>query len=1795
MKQQRSRDAGGPAPALARDSANLPFQLTARGRALLLLLGIAFLARLPCFQGDFVYDDEKVIQDHPVVLLKRPLHHAFQLDYWGTPISNPYSHGSWRPLTILLLALCSRVSALLTGQAAPAQPWVYRQLNFTFHALNTLLVFLLAETFQRHCSWLVSIALGEPAEGQEGSGAAGLASLGKLVTASGVSKQEGKSSGRQRLLSTSPSFASSVLHALSSSVRKLLQLLLGNDSLRAVALPFLSSALFTLHPVLSEAVCNIACVADVLGSFFALLSVLAAVRLAGLLWQGYSSWAARDALSRRREHASFAELLKRHPKERLGEGAPALTEGKEKEKEEEEEEQVGGKAALPSTSSSSSASWPITRLLQQAPSMAAPLFLLSIASSMLAVLAKETGIMALGINFLLFLLLALLSALEAARVEMAVRAQPSLFLPFFLKQMQPEAEAVVERTEEDELLAGTALQRVEQEQQDKQQKQEVKQQGGVKKHASSTSASSKKAAAPPTAAAPTSAVRPAAAGAVRPSLEVAAPALLAALPPHQRALRPFFIACALTAAAFLLSAVAMLALRIAIQGVRLPVFSPADNSLIGLRGLPKLLTWAFLVARHLRLIIWPHPLAADWSFLSLPPILSLAGSWQELKLNVQSMVVLGRVAVIPVVLLLLPLLQKMKLLAAGEQTVLHLDAGAAPSAATGKASPQAGGGSGSGSGSRMTSVQNGSAAADSAASAPAAGTGLLYPQTDREASSSGLKLLSREEREEADYQLALQLHEEEEKKKGAVSTTTASGFSRPAGGPPSQLRHRGRQESRGKESAAKATVAAASAPSQPAAGAGMAPVGTTSLPPLPLSTRLSKVAMWGEELWCTLVHGGSALSSTTPFPIPSAAPALPPQLKASEAGSFLLLSALIAFLPASNLLFQVGFTIAERILYLPAALVCLALPPVLEGFALFRERRRLSKMMQRMQAQAALQRAVALGAEDRARMLLTELLWEDGASSHYAADAGAAAGPAVALPNIIPAAPTPALAPVPAGKKAAAGKGSSQAATAPQPASPAASAGAAPSQQSLQAFLKRLPSSVQMLGGMLESLLRKLAPLIILSLLSAACWRSMTRAEEWSSPMKLWTADTRTNPASAKMWYSLAHAHLSAGNAAEAERIFEVSLSKLPQLDKFPHIPAAETLFPDLAIALANAGYERGRPDVSLQRLKEELLHKVAFLDAAEACILQENAAVLQRQEGAQASTAGMLSHNACGVADRELGLLGRARQLLGDTAVLERLQQLEQAAKHAERKAAAGGPAAEPTGGFALPSLLDADTAAGGGEAAAAEAIRYYKQRRSEAGNSTTSLCPLAGTVHHLLQLQAASLAPLHGLRSTQLQCRLSGSAYQLHPSYSLHHDRIGMYGMNALNVAVLTGELNGLKSAFSFTASSAPAVPGVAAAGGEQQLYALTGQQQEGAWREARDWLLRSSSCMASMPVHKKDHQLPQLLADRLAIRGMWGVSSLWYDGSFAWLQRKLEEEAAAEGGELAVLAQMRENKGSRAAPDIIAASTKRLVQLLQLVDTVVQTELQGDSFPSLGYSETVGRFAGILDLEAVLQRAVLAVSEAVRATSSLDAEGNISHPCTASPELQKHCRQLLETGICSVQTAILGVQAANAHAQSARAHGMAHSFELPVPHMSCRGQSAYSGAFTTRAGKQVALQAAGKLQLWWTPGLPLSSKAQPVPSTSIWGPAGAQVLTSYAEQACDSAVLQCLNTGSPALAVSGVETVLPSAAAARALRLQLLLVAMQAEQGGVVAQLDFTQENSIMLQLWQRLLDSCVAEMP
>ena len=103
--------------------------------ALCFAVGVAVYAN--SLEGDLVFDDVMAItQNQDVVGASTSLGAIFAHDYWGTNMSSPTSHKSYRPLTVLSF----RFNFLHGG----LQPRGYHAVNVLLHGAVSALVFVLA-------------------------------------------------------------------------------------------------------------------------------------------------------------------------------------------------------------------------------------------------------------------------------------------------------------------------------------------------------------------------------------------------------------------------------------------------------------------------------------------------------------------------------------------------------------------------------------------------------------------------------------------------------------------------------------------------------------------------------------------------------------------------------------------------------------------------------------------------------------------------------------------------------------------------------------------------------------------------------------------------------------------------------------------------------------------------------------------------------------------------------------------------------------------------------------------------------------------------------------------------------------------------------------------------------------------------------------------------------------------------------------------------------------------------------------------------------------------------------------------------------------------------------------------------------------------------------------------------------------------------------------------------------------------------------------------------------------------
>lgn len=62
---------------------------------------VAIACYLNGITGDFVHDDIPAVTLNKDVLIRNPISYIFKNDFWGTPMADPSSHKSYRPLTVL--------------------------------------------------------------------------------------------------------------------------------------------------------------------------------------------------------------------------------------------------------------------------------------------------------------------------------------------------------------------------------------------------------------------------------------------------------------------------------------------------------------------------------------------------------------------------------------------------------------------------------------------------------------------------------------------------------------------------------------------------------------------------------------------------------------------------------------------------------------------------------------------------------------------------------------------------------------------------------------------------------------------------------------------------------------------------------------------------------------------------------------------------------------------------------------------------------------------------------------------------------------------------------------------------------------------------------------------------------------------------------------------------------------------------------------------------------------------------------------------------------------------------------------------------------------------------------------------------------------------------------------------------------------------------------------------------------------------------------------------------------------
>ncbi|KAL4716366.1 hypothetical protein ACJJTC_006728 [Scirpophaga incertulas] len=104
---------------------------------------LAFLLYYNTLDAGFVYDDRRAILSNPDVIGHTPFEALFGNDFWGTPLSDPGSHGSYRPLCVATY----RFNYAFSG----FKPWSYHLLNVVLHCTATILVVIVAKRLLPHC------------------------------------------------------------------------------------------------------------------------------------------------------------------------------------------------------------------------------------------------------------------------------------------------------------------------------------------------------------------------------------------------------------------------------------------------------------------------------------------------------------------------------------------------------------------------------------------------------------------------------------------------------------------------------------------------------------------------------------------------------------------------------------------------------------------------------------------------------------------------------------------------------------------------------------------------------------------------------------------------------------------------------------------------------------------------------------------------------------------------------------------------------------------------------------------------------------------------------------------------------------------------------------------------------------------------------------------------------------------------------------------------------------------------------------------------------------------------------------------------------------------------------------------------------------------------------------------------------------------------------------------------------------------------------------------------------------
>ena len=98
------------------------------------LVSLCFLGYLNSLHGDLVHDDIFAIKENEDVKGGTPISSIFGNDFWGKSMSDPTSHKSYRPLTVLSFRMNHVVHGL--------DPLGYHIVNVSLHTVCTILVWV---------------------------------------------------------------------------------------------------------------------------------------------------------------------------------------------------------------------------------------------------------------------------------------------------------------------------------------------------------------------------------------------------------------------------------------------------------------------------------------------------------------------------------------------------------------------------------------------------------------------------------------------------------------------------------------------------------------------------------------------------------------------------------------------------------------------------------------------------------------------------------------------------------------------------------------------------------------------------------------------------------------------------------------------------------------------------------------------------------------------------------------------------------------------------------------------------------------------------------------------------------------------------------------------------------------------------------------------------------------------------------------------------------------------------------------------------------------------------------------------------------------------------------------------------------------------------------------------------------------------------------------------------------------------------------------------------------------------